>query len=188
MLPSVLMIGAVSVWDRKCNTYSTCQCKSPVDCTDTSQWSFHSCSSGTRAVEKLTWYRIRIGTIPTESPRSTVRQSIASIPLLVECTSVSRRLSSTDAILQISLISTRCRWDNAFLCSILWTDEACFVHEGMLNVTSGRAWDNPHAIRKHGYRACLSVSIWAGIVGAISYPTGWLLSTVIFRKLFCWGC
>jgi hypothetical protein len=31
MLPSVLMIGAVSLPDRKCNTYNTRQCKSPID-------------------------------------------------------------------------------------------------------------------------------------------------------------
>jgi hypothetical protein len=53
----------------------------------------------TAAVEKLTRHRMRIGTISTEGPRSTSSLSIASIPLLAESTSVSRRAFSTDAIL-----------------------------------------------------------------------------------------
>jgi hypothetical protein len=63
-----------------------------------------------RAVEKLTRYRNRIGTIPTECPRSTLCRSIASIPLLAESTSVSRRSSSTDAILRMATTSTRYEW------------------------------------------------------------------------------
>jgi hypothetical protein len=54
--------------------------------TDTSEGTCHDCSCGTRAVEKLTRYRMNIETIPTEGSRSTSWQSIASIPLLAERT------------------------------------------------------------------------------------------------------
>jgi len=37
--------------------------------TDYSQWRFHNCCSGTRALEKLTRYRVIIETVPTEGSR-----------------------------------------------------------------------------------------------------------------------
>ena len=43
-------IEAMSSWDMKFNTYDTCECGSPTECTDTSQWGCHNCSCGTRAV------------------------------------------------------------------------------------------------------------------------------------------
>lgn len=55
-------------------------------------------------------YYMRIGTNYTEGPGSTSWQSIASTPLLTECTSVSRRSSSTDAILWMATTSTNWGW------------------------------------------------------------------------------
>jgi hypothetical protein len=58
--------------------------------------------------------------------------------------------------------------DELFL-QILWTDEACFTREGVLNVYNSHLWaqDNPHAIRERGYEVRFSVSVWAGIIGDI---------------------
>lgn len=74
------------------------ECKSPMDCTDTSQLRYHNCSCGTRAVEKLMQYCMRTGTIPTKGTWSTSQLSFAFIPLLAEWTSVSRWLSSVHVI------------------------------------------------------------------------------------------
>jgi hypothetical protein len=65
-----------------------------------------------------------------------------------------------------------CEWlqhqhaaDELFLHNILWTDEACFMREGVFNVHNSHlwAWNNPHAICECGF----SVNIWIGIVGDI---------------------
>jgi hypothetical protein len=72
---------------QKCNI---CECRSPTDCKDT-------------------WHRTTIGAIPTEGPTRTSWRSVASIALLADRNSVSRRSSSTQAILPTS-ISTRCGW------------------------------------------------------------------------------
>jgi hypothetical protein len=93
---------------QKCNTYSTCECRSPTDFTDTSQWRFLICSCGTRAVEKFTWCPTRIGSIPVEDPRSTLWRWISFIPLLVERTSLSKRLSSMDGIWRMAMTSKHC--------------------------------------------------------------------------------
>jgi hypothetical protein len=55
---------------------------------------------------------------------------------------------------------------NPFLHNILWTDEACFTREVVLNARSIHLWarDNRHAIRERGYQVRFVVSVWAGIV------------------------
>jgi hypothetical protein len=82
--------GAESLYDRKCTTYGTREYRSPINCTDTSQWRVHNWSCGSREVEKLTRYRKITGSLPTESPRSTSWRSVSSIPLLAERTFVPR--------------------------------------------------------------------------------------------------
>ena len=47
--------------DMKCNTYSSCQCRSLTDCTDTNQRRCHISSCGARAVEKLRQYCTKTG-------------------------------------------------------------------------------------------------------------------------------
>jgi hypothetical protein len=66
-----------------------------------------------------------------------------------------------------------CKWlhqhaaDELFLRNSLWTDEACFTREGVLNVHNSHLWvrDNPHAIRERGYQVSFSVGVSASIVG-----------------------
>jgi hypothetical protein len=69
-----------------------------------------------------------------------------------------------------------CEWlqhehaaDELFLHNILWTDEACFIREGVFNIHNSDFWarDNPHAIHERGYQVRFSVSVWAGTVGDI---------------------
>jgi hypothetical protein len=116
-------------------------------------------------VEKLTRYRTRIGAIPTESPRSTSFRSVASILLLAERTSVSRRSSSTDAILRMATTSTRCGW--ALFEQHSMERRSVFYSWGCVHNSHLWAWDNPHAIRERGYQVHFSVSVWAGIVGYV---------------------
>jgi hypothetical protein len=51
--------------------------------TGTSQWRCHNCNCGTRRGEAHA-HRTRTGTTPTEGPRSTFWQSLASLPLVTE--------------------------------------------------------------------------------------------------------
>jgi len=64
-----MRVDDVNRWDGKCTSTGTCECKSPTDSSDTGQWSFHNYSRAKRAVE-VTRYSTRIGTDPTEAPRS----------------------------------------------------------------------------------------------------------------------
>ena len=56
---------------RKCNTHSTCMCRSPTEGTDTIQWRCHNCSHGKRAMKNITRYRAKVWSLSTEHPRST---------------------------------------------------------------------------------------------------------------------
>jgi hypothetical protein len=95
------------VWDRKCRGYGTRECRSPTDCTDTSQWRCHNCSRGeTHAT----------GTIPDGGPRRTSWHSVAFITLLTERTSLSRRTCSTDAIFRMVALSWHCGWTHITFC------------------------------------------------------------------------
>jgi hypothetical protein len=92
------------------NAYSTRECRSPTGCTDINGWRCRNCSCGTRAIQNLLRYRKRIGIIPVDGPWSTSGRSTASIRLLAECSSVSSRSFSMDAILRIAVTSTHCGW------------------------------------------------------------------------------
>ena len=63
------LLVQVSPWHKQCNTYNTCECRSPSDSTDTSQWKCHNCSCGKKAVENFRRYQARIRSLPTEGPR-----------------------------------------------------------------------------------------------------------------------
>ncbi|GFY16742.1 transposable element Tcb1 transposase [Trichonephila clavipes] len=57
--------------------------------------------------------------------------------------------------------------DRNFAASVLFTDEATFSLEGMMNFHNLHTWadENPHAIRPHGAQRKCSRNVWAGIVG-----------------------
>jgi hypothetical protein len=76
--PDDLAIAAASLWDRKCNTYGTCECRLPLDCMDNKHWRCHNCSCEMRPVEKLTQYCVRMGNISTKGPQSASRPGLSS--------------------------------------------------------------------------------------------------------------
>ncbi|GFW83395.1 DUF4817 domain-containing protein [Trichonephila clavipes] len=57
--------------------------------------------------------------------------------------------------------------DRNFAASVLFTDEATFSLEGVMNFHNLHTWadENPHAIRPHGAQRKCSINVWAGIVG-----------------------
>jgi hypothetical protein len=52
----------------------------------------------------------------------------------------------------------------SFYNNILWTDEACFMHESVFIIHNSQlcTWYNPH-----GYQFCFSIGICVGIIGDI---------------------
>jgi hypothetical protein len=75
-------IVTTSPWDMNCNTSGTGECRWSTYWTHTGQLGCHNCSCGTREVEKLTWYIVKIRTAPAEGPRCTFWRSIAFVLLL----------------------------------------------------------------------------------------------------------
>ena len=85
-------------------------------------------------MEELLWNRTGIGAVPTGSPRSTLRRSIASIPLHAEVTYVSRRSSALrvfpgkNAMWASFFCTLLCRqmiiysWGVCFLCAVVNSD------------------------------------------------------------------
>lgn len=57
--------------------------------------------------------------------------------------------------------------DPAFLEKVLFTDEASFSREGIVNNRTTHLWaaENPHAIVERGHQEKFSVNVWAGILG-----------------------
>jgi hypothetical protein len=140
------------------------------------------------AIQKLTWYCTRIGTIPTKGLQSTSLHSIKSIPLLVEHTfpdDLPLFANGYDiTILQISSFYTHS------------VDGQTKHVWGVFNIHNSHLWtqDNPHAICEHGHQVCFSVSIWTGTVGTLSrapicFLMSWTLSDImIFLKWFYLDC
>lgn len=67
-----------------------------------------------------------------------------------------------------------CRWflrndaeDPRFLANILFTDEAGFTRNGVVNFHNTHVWadENPHAVMESGHQTRFSLNIWMGIVG-----------------------
>nr|CAH7737068.1 unnamed protein product [Callosobruchus chinensis] len=54
-----------------------------------------------------------------------------------------------------------------FLSQVLFTDEACFSRNAIINFHSNHVWseDNPHAFIEHHFQEQVSFNIWAGIIG-----------------------
>jgi len=59
-------IGTASPWDRKCNRYSTLEFLPPMCSAGTNTRKLHSCSCGTRTLEKLSQYRAWIAAVAAE--------------------------------------------------------------------------------------------------------------------------
>lgn len=54
-----------------------------------------------------------------------------------------------------------------FLSSVLFTDEATFGHDGVLNMLNLHVWseNNPHATDTSVYKVRFFVNVWIGVVG-----------------------
>lgn len=89
-----------------CNTCGGCECRSPTDCMDKSQWRCRNCSYIKRAMEKLVWY-LSISECPN---RRSLWWSDASMSLFAEGIFVSKWLSLTKPIFRFVVTSTRCVW------------------------------------------------------------------------------
>ncbi|EZA54493.1 hypothetical protein X777_05748 [Ooceraea biroi] len=61
----------------------------------------------------------------------------------------------------------KCAMDSAFLASILWTDEACFTRDGIVNLHNLHEWaeEQPHALREAHNQRQFSINVWAEIMG-----------------------
>lgn len=60
-----------------------------------------------------------------------------------------------------------CLRDPQFHAAILFTDEACFTRDGVVNSRNSHVWadENPHGTIVHGHQQRFGVNIWAGIIG-----------------------
>ncbi|KAL0852138.1 hypothetical protein ABMA28_000375 [Loxostege sticticalis] len=67
-----------------------------------------------------------------------------------------------------------CRWyrsraeaDSSFTKKVLWTDEASFTRNGILNLHNGHVWShtNPHASSQSNFQHQWRINVWAGIYG-----------------------
>lgn len=121
-------IGAAFPWKRKCNTYGACECRSPTDFTDTSQWRWHNCICETRAVEKLLPLRTGNGGCPDRGS-SKCLATIISIH-----TTTHRAYMCFQAIFSFAYgPGNNAVWMSSY-CSIMETDEVWFTLEGVFSV------------------------------------------------------
>jgi hypothetical protein len=178
-------IGAAFPWKRMCNTYSACECRSPTDFTYTSQWRWHYCICGTRAVEKLSPHRTGNGGCPDRG------SSKCLATIICIHTTIHRAYMCFQAISSFAYgPGNNTVWLRSF-CRVLWTQ---MNYDSRLRVCSISrhicAVDNSDAIRERGYKISLSISVWYCIAGSLSwapvcYLVGRLLNDiVIFWKLF----
>ena len=67
-----------------------------------------------------------------------------------------------------------CRWllaqemeNNGFVAEVLFSDEAYFTRNGMVNLHNTHTWaaENPHATTTRGHQERFSINVWAGILG-----------------------
>ncbi|KAK3882488.1 hypothetical protein Pcinc_013131 [Petrolisthes cinctipes] len=67
-----------------------------------------------------------------------------------------------------------CRWlltqereNNGFVAEVLFSDEANFTRNGMVNQHNTHTWaaENPHATTTRGHQERFSINVWAGILG-----------------------
>lgn len=71
---------------------------------------------------------------------------------------------------------TRVQADPNFAASVLWTDEASFTRNGILNQHNEHVWarTNPHAFSTHNFQHQWRINVWAGIVGDTLIGPIWL--------------
>lgn len=60
----------------------------------------------------------------------------------------------------------RCNQDAMFLNKVLFTDEAGFTRDGIINFRNMHEWaeDNPHAVVERHHQDKFSINVWAGVI------------------------
>ena len=180
-------------WDNisvKCNTYGACECRSPRDFTDTSQWRRHNCICETRAVEKLSPHRTGSGGCPDRGSS----KHLATTSFIH--TTTHRAYMCFQAIFIFACgPGNNAVWMSSF-CTVLWKQ---MKHDLRLRVCSLSrhicAVDKFDAIRERGCKVRLSISVWYCIVASLSWvPVFYLVDRLLndIVKLFCrdwsWLC
>jgi hypothetical protein len=167
------MIGTVSPWGRKRNTNGTREYRSPLDCTDTSQWRCHNYSRG----------RI-IGPIPSDRPRSISRRSVWSLMLLEECACTSRQWSSKNGY-KINTLGRSSLY--VIFCGQMMHDSRVRLS----STSTSHLWPrvNAHALHERVYQIHFSVSFGLESSGTLQcYLTGWLLNDIVVLWRDAWSC
>lgn len=155
---------------------------------NTRKWRCHNYSCGMGAMENLMQYHMKTGTNRTKGPRSTSWQSTSSISLLAEQTCFQIVLYACNLL--TANINTL--WMSSFL-HIMWTDKACFMWKGIFKVHNSHLWaqENPHATHRCRYHVNFSASVWAGLLGTLSWaPICYLRSWqqgCLTVSLWLWG-
>jgi hypothetical protein len=130
------------------------------------------------ALERQPWTSSRV-----PGSRSTSWRSAATVPLPAERTSVSRRSTSTGAIMRMATTTTRCGWVSRTQCSVE-RRSALYTRVRMKSTTV-----------TNGHGTVFVLSTATSVFGMVSsctlsrapfcYLTGWLLNnTVVFWKPF----
>jgi hypothetical protein len=63
----------------------------------------------------------------------------------------------------------QCALDSFFISSILFTDEAAFARNGIINFHNSHVWaeDNPHVVVQFRLQQQFIINVWAGIIGDV---------------------
>jgi hypothetical protein len=63
----------------------------------------------------------------------------------------------------------QCALNPFFVSSVLFTDEAAFTRNGIINFHNNHMWaeENPHAVIQSRHQQQFSINVWAGIVGDV---------------------
>jgi hypothetical protein len=107
-------------------------------------------------IDKFKRYHVAVRTKPNEGSRNTSRRPMASIPLFVERTSVSKLSSPRMQFYECLHQHTA---EELFVHNILRTDEVCFAREGACGVRNSHVWarDNARATRESECQVRFSV-------------------------------
>jgi hypothetical protein len=63
----------------------------------------------------------------------------------------------------------QCALNPLFVSSVLFTDEAAFTRNGIINFHNNHVWakENPHAVVQSRHQQQISINVWAGIIGDV---------------------
>lgn len=103
-------------------------------------------------------------------PKSCVHETIREQNLYPYHYQKVQALSATDPAARVNFCNTirmLHNGDQNFVRNILFTDEASFGHDGLINLHNEHFWsdENPHLSIERGYQNKFSVNVWAGIIG-----------------------